>query len=213
MSVTDFIPYNSKNAAFVEKLNPTSRYRSSGATIPELRKLAKKINKEDIEIVFLEDILLLAIVVAEEHKPFDEKKLDFDILTNYLVSWSVTDTFASSLEYDKKEKSLYYEYFLSLCDREEEMSVRLGLVTLKSRFFDEENIEEILSKITQIKTDHYLLNMGAAWTLSEAIIKYPEKALLSYEKYSDEIRRLTRKKCLESLRVKGEFRKKIELLS
>ena len=212
MSVTDYIPFDSKKAAFFDKLNPSSKYKSSGASIPELRKLAKRIKKEEIEIVYIEDILLLAIIIASDNKCFQERKIEFESLTDYLVSWSVTDIFASSLKFSKKEEHLYYEYFLSLCDREDEMSVRLGLVTLKTRFLKAENIDAILSKLVKIQTDHYLLNMGAAWTFSEAIILFPDIALPYYSKASEVIRKLTRKKCLESFRVKGDFRTLIQNL-
>ena len=206
MSVTDYIPYDSKKAAFTNSLTPTSKYPSSGASMPELRKLAKTVSKESIEIVYQEDIALLSIIIASEDNSFEYRKMEFDRMTNYLDSWLITDTFASSLKFPKKEENLYYKYFLSLCDRKDAMTRRLGLVTLKSRFLTKEHLEDILTKVTEVNTDHYLLNMGTAWLLCEAMIKFPEESLPYYRRSSDTVRKLARKKCLESLRIKGDYR-------
>ncbi len=206
MSVTDYIPFDSKKAAFTSSLNPSSPYPSSGATVPELRKLAKTVSKDSIEIVYIEDIILLAIIIASDNKSFLERKLEFDSITNYLVTWMVTDIFASSLRFPKKEEKVYFDYFLSLCDREDEMTRRLGLVTLKSRFLTESHLDDILTKVSEVDTEHYLLNMGAAWLLSEAMIKFPDRSLPYYRISSDQVKKLARKKCLESLRIKGDYR-------
>lgn len=212
MSVTDFIPYDSKKAAFTNSLTPTSKYPSSGASLPELRKLAKRVSKDSIEIVYQEDIALLAIIIASENNSFEYRKMEFDRMTYYLDSWLITDTFASSLVFPREEEELYFDYFLSLCDRKDEMTRRLGLVTLKSRFLSKEHLSAILTKVTEVDSEHYLLNMGAAWLLCEAMIKFPKETLPYYRKASRNVRKLARKKCLESLRIKGEYRAFIKTL-
>ena len=64
-----------RRSAFTNRLIPESPYRSAGVPIPECRKIAKGLGSDDIELVYIEDVIIKGIVIFSSHEPFEKKGL------------------------------------------------------------------------------------------------------------------------------------------
>lgn len=199
-------PDREKRAEFNNRLTPESPYRSVGVSVPEIRKLAKTMSSYDIEVNYIEDILLMGIIISSSRKPFQEKIKDFSFYEKYIVSWMATDITSSSLYLKKNEYEEAFSYFRSLLGRKEPMVQRFGVVNLLSSFFTEEYWKRSMDEIIKIESDHYLLNMAIAWALSVAYVKHPKEAAHYFALLSPEVKKMAKQKCRDSRRLTPEAR-------
>lgn len=74
-------PDRERRSAFTERLTPESPLRSAGVTIPDVKALAKKLDDDDIEIVFIEDVILKASSSPRERSPSVRRQGDLNATT------------------------------------------------------------------------------------------------------------------------------------
>ena len=149
----------------MDSLIPESPLKSLGIPMPVCRDIAKNLSSDDIEIRYIEDALVKAIVIFSRKEAFCEKKKKIETLLPYLVSWMLTDVVSSSLLYRKEEKQEVFDYFFSLMDRKEDMTKRLGIVALMDLdFLTPENLPAVLEKICWKKSAHWIASLTfSAW--------------------------------------------------
>lgn len=204
-------PDRERRKAFTEGLIPECPLPSAGVSVPECRKVARSLDGCDIEIVYIEDVLVKGIWIFSAKEPFRVKKERIEAFLPLLVSWMVTDVVTSSLHLDKCDEEEAYTYFLSLMDRSDEMVRRLGIVALMRRaFMTRERMEEVLDRLTAVRTEHHLLAMGAAWYLATAYIKDPELALPYFKRVDSLIAKMARQKCRDSRRLDKEAKARLD---
>lgn len=97
---------------FAKSLSPTDKLDRIGIRIPDLRKLAKTIKADDIEIKYHEDVILKGLAIANEKISFNEKAKKLDKLLPYLSSWDQTDIIQSAFKPTKSNKEDMYVYLL-----------------------------------------------------------------------------------------------------
>ncbi len=205
-------PDRERRAAFTNKLIPESPYKSAGITIPECRKLAKTLPSDDIQINYIEDIVIKGIMIFSAKKPFREKTDDIESFLPHLVSWMVTDVVSSSLKYRKEEDEEVFSYFFSLIDRKEPMTRRFGIVTLLSLFKDRVHTEKVLQKLVTINGDHYLLSMAAAWYVATAYTYDAELTTPYFKRLDATIKKMAKQKCRDSRRISAEAKEALKLI-
>ncbi len=206
-------PDRERRKAFTDKLIPESPYKSIGVPIPEIRKIAKTLTTQDLEVNYIEDIILKGLfIVTSKQTAFEEKIPLLEEFYPYIVSWMVTDVLASSIYLKKEEKDEAFHYFFSLIDREESMVRRFGIITLLSNFFDEEHWKLVIDKISSIESDHYLLNMAIAWCVSVAYAKYKRESDYCFALLSEPVKKLAKQKCRDSKRVSKEDKERLKEL-
>ena len=200
-----------KRKAFTESLIPECPLPSSGATIPECRRLAKSIADDEIEIRFIEDVLVKGIMIFSAREPFSTKRKRIEAFLPLVVSWLVTDTVSSSLRLAKGEEDEAFAYFLSLIDRTGPMTRRLGIVTLMRRpFLTSERMMIVLDRLAAVETDHHLLMMGAAWYVATAYTLDAELTRPYFMNLAEPIKRLAKQKCRDSRRIDKAGRKALD---
>lgn len=204
-------PDRERRKAFTEGLIPECPLPSAGVSVPECRKIAKTLEGCDIEIVYIEDVLVKGIWIFSAKEPFSIKKERIEAFLPLLLSWMVTDVVTSSLHLDRRDEEEAYSYFLSLIGRSDEMVRRLGIVALMRRtFMTRERMEEVLGRLTAVRTDHHLLAMGAAWYLATAYIKDEELALPYFKRVDGNIAKMARQKCRDSRRLDAEAKARLD---
>ncbi len=206
-------PDRERRKAFSDKLIPESPYKSVGVPIPEIRKIVKTLTTQDIEVNYIEDIILKGLfIVTSKQTSFNEKIPLLEEFYPYIVSWMVTDALASSIYLKKEEREEAFSYFFSLIDREENMTRRFGIITLLSNFFDELHWKQIIDKIAPIRSEHYLLNMAIAWSVSVAYAKYKRDADYCFALLSEPVKKMAKQKCRDSKRVSPEDKERLKEL-
>lgn len=205
--INKFIQENSEEEykKFHSKLTYT-KYEINGIRVPVLRKFAKelikKYNLKDIlaikdnrfEVVLLQGFCIgyLKIDIEEKYKILDEYILKID-------DWSICDMLASTIK-NKEEK--FYLKCLDWLNKDKEFVVRFGIVCLKINFLEDDKIEDIILRLSNIQKSDYYIEMAIAWCLQEISINYYDKVdeILNEDIFSSSIIKKTRQKIRESIR-------------
>ena len=189
----------------------TTKNEMIGIKIPKLRKIAKEITNTDITSFFnnvtstyYEEILVEGFVIGT----INDKTIFDKYFFNYIKkvdNWSTCDTVISSCKIMKKVPSYYHEA-CKLIKKEDEFIIRVGLIIMLDHYIDDEHIDDILTRIDKIKSNHYYVNMGIAWLISVCFVKYKDKTYkylknnnLDKFTYNKSIQKI-----IESLRVSTE---------
>lgn len=168
-----------------------------GVRLPFIRKLAKKIAREDWRL-FLQESWARAYETKGEDVLFEEKMLhgmilgyvrnvNLDELFHYcryqihaVDNWSLCDSFCSSLKTAKKSPAhadfvwnFLQPYFVLPDIPTNEFQVRFALVMLLTSFLSEENIGKIFEQIAKTTHSGYYVKMAKAWVLSMCYVQYP----------------------------------------
>ena len=151
-----YAPYrDERTRLFNELISNDPIYPFAGMRIPMLRKLAKDLDPDSIEIRFHEDVTLRGLAIASMKAPLAVKLEKLDELLPLITAWDHTDVIASSLKPGKGEKDEALTYFLQLLKDERIFPRRLAIVYLMSHRKDYEDQDMLLSSITDADSSEY----------------------------------------------------------
>lgn len=209
------------NAEFGAKLTPCD-HKFLGARIPELRKLAKRIAKDDLEGYlaawepeYFEDYMLRGLATAYAKVPLDERLRLYQDFIPLIDNWSVCDSFCSTWKPKENEKEAVWDFIVPYLSTGMEYQMRFAAVMMLDHFIDEGHIHKVISEIDRVLCEGYYYRMAAAWCLSECMAKFPDVTLgyLGGECGVDDwIRSKAMQKCLESYRVSDAVKAEIRSL-
>lgn len=193
-----------------------------GLRMADIRSLAKSILKSDY-MSFLkiakndsyEETLIQGLVIAGVKDLEVQQKLLTEWIKN-VDNWSACDSVVSTLKTLKisKEKNKLFDGYKSLCFSSGEFTARLGIIVLMSCYLSEEFIDEILNMCKQVTNDKYYVQMGLAWLLSFAFIKFKDKTymLLNQKILPKFVQNKAICKCRDSYQVSSEDKQKLKNL-
>ncbi len=199
---------------FNGKIIPTKQ-KMLGVRLPSLRKIAKRIVKENAydfiqadknniyEMVMLEGIVLTLLGRSfKELLPLTERFLD------KVDNWAQIDSTMGhfkNIEKDKEEVLVVVRQWLK---SEKEFVVRAGLIILLARYVQQENLPMIFNLSQKVAHTGYYVHMGNAWLISVCMAKFPEETLEFFENNS--LDSATHNKAIqksrESLRVSSKHK-------
>lgn len=209
------------NLAEIKKELATIKRTTFGISIPELRKFAKKIAKEDYKY-FLEN---------DDYSSFELKLLhafvigyvkdDIKIVLKYfkkfipqINDWAVNDSLCQNFRIARKYPEVVWEFLMKYKDSKKEFESRIVAVVLLSHYLNDEYIDRVIKVLDELNTDDYYSQMGVAWALATVMGKYPEKCLKylkSKNCHLDDITmKRTKQKIRESFRVTNEIKEVIK---
>lgn len=191
-----------------------------GVRVPNLRKLAKKISKEDFDTYlknaqdeYYEEKMLQGMVIGLA-------KIDFKQTSKYLTNfipkidnWAVCDTTAAGLKITNNYKTEMWNFLETYLKSKEEFELRFVIVMMLDFYITEEYVKDVLQILNQIKHDGYYVKMAIAWAISVAFIKFPAITMnfLKNNSLDDFTYNKALQKIVESYRVdkktKDEIRK------
>lgn len=208
-----------RNEGYYKKLIPSMK-PALGVRVPDLRKLAKKIAKEDYEIFLAENPMdlfewemLQALVIGYAKDDIKVLLQHFREFVPCVHDWSVSDslcqTFSIARKYPKETFAMLMEYI----DSTQEYEIRVVAVTLMSHFLNDEYIDEVIKVLDRLKPGDYYAKMGIAWAVATVMAKYPEKCMeyLKHHSLDEWTYRKSIQKMKESYRVSDEIKKKLVL--
>lgn len=192
-----------------------------GIRLPELRKIAKIIAKNDWQTFlnkheekFMEDTMLKGMVISYLNEDFNTTMALVKNFVPKINNWAVCDTFCIGLKFFKKNKVKSFEFLAPYLNSKDEYQLRFAVVVLLSQFVCDDCINEILEILFNLKTDYYYANMGIAWAISVCYVKYPD---LTFKYLQDNnlnkfCQNKTISKIIESYRVPKEDKARLKLL-
>lgn len=184
-----------------------------GVRLPKLRKLAKQIAKEEgkeflirAEDFYFEELMPQGFVIGylkEDIETVLELVADFVPKIN---SWSVCDSFCSSLKIAKENEVRVWEFLQPYFSSQKEYEVRFGVVMLLIYFMKEEYLDKIFEILDEIRQDGYYVKMAVAWEVSMCYVNFPERTLayLKENRLDDFTYHKSLQKIVESLKVSKE---------
>lgn len=156
-----------------------------GVRIPELRKIAKEIAKEDWQTylknakdTFFEEVMLQGMVIGYI-------KTDIEICLKYIeqfvpkiTNWSICDSFCAGLKFTKNNRKKVWNFLAPFLSSKHEFELRFGIVMLLNYYIEEEYINKVLVQLNSIQHEGYYVKMAIAWAISFCFVKYPEQTIL-----------------------------------
>ena len=203
INVKKFIKDNSDfSYANFNKQFIKSKYEICGVRIPLLRKFAKDVEPEYIDLdekLSHEEILLYGFAAGQIQNEDEQLEYLQNILP-YIDNWATCDCIIGDLKRLKTDKA--YKYLSNLLQNDQEYYVRVGLVGLMRFFLKTDKQEEILQNIRKISNDAYYVKMAIAWLYAELATFNFERAKKEIEQTTDKfIRNRAISKSCDSFRV------------
>lgn len=203
INIKKFLKDNSNfaSAEFSKKFI-TTKYSIIGVKIPILRKFAKEIEPEYIDLEnnpSIEEIMLYEFS-AGMIKSEDEQLEYLENVLPYIDNWATSDAVPTSLKCLTGEKS--YKFLTNLLQDDREFYVRVGVVTLMRNFLKTDKLDEILSNLKKIKQEDYYVKMPIAWFYAELCTYDFKRGKKEIESTQDKFtRNRAISKAIESFRV------------
>ena len=178
-----------------------------GVRMPNLRQLAKEIDKEQLLATlphrYYEENQLHAIVLSGM-KDYDECLRQVERFLPFVNNWATCDglrprCFAKHTE----ELQPHIRRWIA---SEHEYTVRFGIGILEAFFLDKAFRKEHLQWVAAIKREEYYIRMMQAWYFATALAKQWDATLPVVETLPDWVRRKAIQKACESFRVSDDHK-------
>jgi 3-methyladenine DNA glycosylase AlkD len=200
--------YRKFSAALIPTINNVL-----GVRLPVLRKLAKKLAKDDWRTYlkqagneYFEEVMLQGMVISYVKADVEEILCYVADYIPKIDNWSVCDSFCIGLKFTQTNMKQVWEFLQPYLSSEKEYNLRFGVVMLLNFYINEEYITRVLQLLDNPKHEGYYVKMAVAWAVSICYVKLPE-ATMAYLK-SNSLDNFTYNKALqkitESFRVDQE---------
>ena len=186
-----------------------------GVRLPILRKIAKRISKENYQIFFKENddeymelTMLEGMVIGL--LSYQEQKKHIEKFILKINNWAVCDSFCASLKTYKTKKEDLKKLIEKLYLSKEEYLSRTAYV-LALNYLIDEDLDYVLEKIEQFNNELYYAKMAAAWCFSICIINHYDKVLEKINKLKIHpwVFKKGLTKAIESLKLTKEQKEKL----
>ncbi len=196
-----------KYAKFNQKLCPDTKRKMLGVRIPQLRKLAQKIAKQDNWNEFLkqaddncfEEVLLQGLVIAYKKIEMYEKLEYVKWFVAKIDSWAICDTFCPTLKIKPQDLPKVWNFLEPYLHSKQEFEVRFAVIMMLDYYITEEYVDQVLAKLDLVSHQGYYVKMAVAWCLAEIGTKFNEKAM-NYLKSENHLDKFTFNKALQKMR-------------
>ena len=190
-----------------------------GVRVPELRKIAKQIAKENPQEYlekapkeYYEERMLQGFVIGYMKASLGERLTYLDEFVPIIDNWAVCDCCTSTYKFTKKYLKEMWEYIQKYLSSNREFELRFGIIMLMDYYLTEEYIDQVLEIYHNIQNEGYYVKMGVAWAISMAYMKFPEKTmeLLNNNHLDDFTYNKALQKMIESYQIDKETKQKLK---
>lgn len=196
-----------KYGKFNQKLCPDTKRKMLGIRVPQLRKLAQQIAKQDnwkeflnqVEDTCFEEVLLQGLVIAYSKLEIDEKLEYVKWFVPKIDSWAICDTFCPTLKIKPQDLEKVWKFIQPYLKSKQEFEVRFAVIMMLDYYITEEYVDQVLEKLDKVEHDGYYVKMAVAWCLAEIGIKFNEKAM-NYLQNENHLDKFTFNKALQKMR-------------
>ena len=201
-----------KYKEFHTKLIPTvDKNTIIGVRIPDLRKMAKELSKnEDIDIFlktlphqYYEENNLHAFIIETE-KNYDKCVEKINTFLPYVNNWATCDSMRPKV-FSKNTDKLIAEIEKWIKSKKT-YTVRFGIECLMTYYLDKEFNEKYLQSVCDIQSEEYYINMMRAWYFATALAKQYDSTVkyIENKKLDTWTHNKTIQKAVESYRITKE---------
>ncbi|MGN0156936.1 MAG: DNA alkylation repair protein [Lachnospiraceae bacterium] len=177
-----------------------------GVRLPNLRKLAKRLAKEDWKSYLLsaqndsfEEILLQGMVIGYVKVNTVEEL--FPYIREYVSkidNWSSCDSFCTGLKITKKYPEKVWAFLQPYFHSDQEFDIRFAVVMGLLFFINDQYKEEFQKRLNEIHHEGYYVKMAVAWAVSMIYVKYPQETFAYLQ--NDPLDDMTHNKAIQKIR-------------
>lgn len=200
---------------FHKKLIPNvPEARILGVRIPQLRKLGKKLDKDDFAWEYYEEVMLHGFYIGYKKLDFEARLTLLNEFIPRIDNWAVCDCAIASMKFIEKSRKAFLDYLQTYMRSQKEYELRFAVVVLMDYYLTDEYIDMSLAYLQGLQSDFYYVNMAVAWALSVAFVRYRDRVLpiLESRLLSREVQNMTIGKIRDSLRVDKETKQYVKSL-
>lgn len=153
-----------------------------GVRLPKLREVAKEVAKEnpiqfldEYKCEFYEEKMVYGLVIGYMKEDFETRLKYLDRFVPMIDNWAICDSCCSTYKFTNKNLKEMFEYIQKYIVSKNEFEVRFACIMLMDYYLVDEYIDTVFEIFNGIKLDKYYVQMGIAWAISVAFIKYEEK--------------------------------------
>ncbi len=192
-----------------------------GVRVPELRKLAKKLVKEDWREYFeaapdmyYEEDMLRGFMVGYGRMDIEER---LDKVREFLPSihnWAVCDCFCSTLKFTEKNREKVWEFLQPYFLSDKTYELRFASVMALDYYVLPEYAPAVFRYFDEMKSGDYYVQMAVAWAVSVYYVHLPEmtEAYMRENLLDDFTYNKSIQKICESYRVDTETKARLRSL-
>ena len=193
---------------------------SFGISIPELRKFAKKIAKNDYKVlIYNNDFstyelkLLHAFVIGYIKEDINVLLKYFEDFMPYVNDWAVNDSLCQNFKITRKYQDTVWKFMEKYFDSPKEFESRIVSVLLLSHFLDDNYIDKTINTLDKLSTNDYYSQMGVAWAFATIMGKYPDKCMEYLTSKNCNLDKITYNKTLQKIRESLKVSKDVKILT
>ena len=189
-----------------------------GVRMPDLRKLAKKIDENEAKI-FMQDLPhtyyeenMLHSILISNMKDYGECIKYLEEFLPFVDNWAVSDCISPKIFTKNTDKLI--EKIKLWAQSSHTYTVRVAICLLMKYFLDDEFKVEYLNIAAQIKSEEYYVNMMIAWFFATALAKQWDDVIFVLEDnlLEDWTHNKTIQKSRESFRITPEQKQYLKSL-
>lgn len=206
--------------AFTSKLLPGVD-NILGVRLPELRKLAKKLSKDNWQEYLeqaqddsMEEIMLQGMTLGYARGDLQEKESFLRSFIPKIDNWSVCDSCCATIKLAKEQPKEMWRFLQQYLHSEKEFEIRFALVQLLNYYVNQEYLLQVLKEIDCISNKAYYVQMAQAWAVSICYRDFPKETepFLKQNHLDDFTHNKALQKIVESLKVSKEEKEYIRSL-
>ncbi len=171
--------YRDFQAKLIPTVNPETVI---GVRTPDFRAMAKKMVKEGVFEVFLEELphkyfeenQLHAFIISEL-KDYEQCVRELNKFLLFIDNWATCDQLSPKVF--KKHKTELLKEVKEWLKSEHAYTVRFGIGMLMEHYLDKDFDGRYLSMVASIRSDEYYINMMVAWYFATALAKQYDATL------------------------------------
>lgn len=197
--------YKVFQCALMPTVNPD---KVIGVRTPELRKLSKKLWKENRAEEFMKNLPHTYYEEDNLHATFIERIDDFDCCVAeldrflpFVDNWATCDMMNPGVLKNEPEKLLLKAF--EWIESKDTYTVRYGIGVLMRHFLGDSFKIQYAEKISEIRSDEYYIRMMVAWYFAEALSKHYDVILpfIKEKRLDDWTHRKAIQKAIESRKI------------
>lgn len=187
----------------------------AGVRLPALRRLAKRIAKENgrgyLEAVLgrnaqeelFEEIMLQGMVIGYWKGSLSDIFSYTELFLPKVDNWSVCDSFCSGFKHASACRDEVWEWLGQFFGSEREFTVRFAVVMLLDYYVEEEYLSRLWEIFDKVRHEGYYVRMAIAWAVSVCYMKYPKESMaylkdnrLDDYTYNKALQKITESRCI-----------------
>ncbi len=192
-----------------------------GVRIPKIRKIAKKIVKENpIDFlnnsndIYFEETMLKALIIGNMNDDIDTILEQVALFIPKITNWSLCDSFCNELKIVRNNKEIVWDFLQTYHQSNKAYEIRYAVVMFLFHYVEEQYLSDILLICDKINHEDYYVKMAVAWCLQVCFVKFPNETMdyLKNNNLDDETHNKALQKIRESLKIDKDTKESIKLL-